>query len=645
MAKRAALLVLACVAGGWLPAAARAQLVFGIVQVGDVEVTVGQRHQPYTNIQHGYTEYLVSVRNTSQRIPHEVRLVLMREGSWYAPGPFIESIRRTVHVEPGAVVPVPLLQPNLPAAGNGLEVTVDGQADRGWVAVSVRSGPAIYADIHVSLLSSKGIGAARYETEWCEPKDGPQALDGQAGYAIRSAMFSQGGNYEVVSSASDVKDWSTRWLAYSSYDLVFLTADEVRAIAGTAVWSALVRYVECGGCLLVVGPWEPPAGWRPHTGTGVWVPALSGTKMVGLLSAPHGAGPLVALSARAAEGPDLGTYQAGFGQCLVYRGPKPELGWKPRHYEHIHQVCSQTAAALGPPRSATQANHAFPVAANVETPVRPLFLMMLLFAIAIGPVNLYLLARAKRRVWMLGTVPGIALVTCLAVFGTMLAVEGWHARTRTEGLTLLDESSGRASTIGWTAFYTPLTPRGGLHFSADTDLEPQLAGYSSRFGPRSVEWTDHEQHLTSGWVTARVPAHFRVRKSEAGRPEHLAVSRGPDGSRTVTNHLGTGLRRLWLADASGTVYTASDVVAGGTANLEPAGAAGGEGEVLRRLFVSDWTNLYDTLTESPQDYLRPGCYLAALEGSPFLEPGLDDAQNRVTNMVVYGILKEPADAD
>ena len=46
---------------------------------------------------------------------------------------------------------------------------------------------------------------------------------------------------------------------------------------------------------------------------------------------------------------------------------------------------------------------------------------------------------------------------------------------RAEGLTVLDEAAGRASTVGWIGFYTPLAPRDGLHFSPDTELTPQVA--------------------------------------------------------------------------------------------------------------------------------------------------------------------------
>src|SRR5262249_22639553 len=125
-------------------------------------------------------------------------------------------------------------------------------------------------------------------------------------------------------------------------------------------------------------------------------------------------------------------------------------------------------------RSPADANDVFPVVEGMETPVRGLFVVMLVFAVTIGPVNLYLLARARRRIWMLWTVPLLALATCRAVFGYMVSVEGWHGHARTESLTVLDEASGRASTIGWTGFYTPLAPLDGLHFSRDTELTPQL---------------------------------------------------------------------------------------------------------------------------------------------------------------------------
>ena len=78
---------------------------------------------------------------------------------------------------------------------------------------------------------------------------------------------------------------------------------------------------------------------------------------------------------------------------------------------------------------------------------------MIVFVIVIGPVNLSLLSRWKRRLWLLWTVPAIAGITVAAVFGYMLVAEGWSRHIRTDIITVKDETTGRATTIGWTAFY------------------------------------------------------------------------------------------------------------------------------------------------------------------------------------------------
>ena len=65
------------------------------------------------------------------------------------------------------------------------------------------------------------------------------------------------------------------------------------------------------------------------------------------------------------------------------------------------------------------ANRAFPVVEDIGVPVRGLLALMFLFALAIGPVNMFVLARKKRKLWLFWTVPVISFVTCLAVLGYM----------------------------------------------------------------------------------------------------------------------------------------------------------------------------------------------------------------------------------
>ncbi|MEJ0091569.1 MAG: hypothetical protein WDM80_17710 [Limisphaerales bacterium] len=106
----------------------------------------------------------------------------------------------------------------------------------------------------------------------------------------------------------------------------------------------------------------------------------------------------------------------------------------------------------------------------MKIPVRGIVIIMLAFVIIIGPVNIILLNRRKRRTWMLWTIPAISVVTTLIVFAYSLLREGITPDTRISGLTMLDQPNHVASTIGVTAFYCPLTPGGGLRF----DTKPRL---------------------------------------------------------------------------------------------------------------------------------------------------------------------------
>ncbi|HKC87307.1 MAG TPA: hypothetical protein VKG02_15085, partial [Blastocatellia bacterium] len=211
---------------------------------------------------------------------------------------------------------------------------------------------------------------------------------------------------------------------------------------------------------------------------------------------------------------------------------------------------------------------------------------------------------------------------------------------RAEAFTILDESSHRASTIGWIAFYAPITPSEGLHFSYDTELTPvtpQMWSYYGRGGNRTIDLSN-DQHLDSGWITARVPVYFRFRKSETRR-ERLTIRHEGDGAISVVNGLGADVRKLWLADRNGEIYSANEIRAGAEAKLSLTNRklvdyrAG-----MRELFTSnDWPGKMKEVESSPQRFLAPGCYLAALDAGPFVEEGLKNVGTRKGRALVYGI--------
>jgi hypothetical protein len=602
--------------------------VFGDITVSPEPMPAFQQPPSY-----GYIEYRITLTNKSTTDAHRVTLDIPRyKGSWY--NHYLRSLRRTVEVGPSSSVTVSLWQPNLPIPGSGVDVIIDGR--------SQTQTPLKTVQMNLNQLQQRGSGNSPYYQyrNWTSITSfnnyrpcvlvspnvkGTLETSVNTGGNIPLPPGTQGrpgnyfwsGNVKFYRLTTPVTAWSSRWLGYSCYAGIVVASDDLKALnaSGTKqskeILTALWRYTECGGTLLIVGPAQVPEPWE----------------------------------SRRQELNGLTSYYAGFGRCLVM--PTTDITkWQVRHWRPIVESWLQTEMPWPQIHAPVSANTLFPVVDSLEVPVRGLFLVMLFFGLTIGPGNLYVLSRAKRRLWMLWTVPAVSLATCTAIFAYMISTEGLQGHVRTEGLTILDETNQRATSVGWTAFYSPLTPGDGLHFGYDTELIPHLADsgrYRGSRTPRDIDWTT-EQHLAAGWITARVPALFLVRKSES-RSERVTVSRDESGALTLENKLGAEIRQVCLADKNGRTYTAEQVAAGGQAVLKPRAAEASDlsknVEALRSAYLADWLEQAESLTTSPERYLMPGCYIAQLAAAPFIEEGLRGADMSKRSLVVYGIMKEP----
>jgi amino acid transporter len=271
---------------------------------------------------------------------------------------------------------------------------------------------------------------------------------------------------------------------------------------------------------------------------------------------------------------------------------------------------------------------------------------MLFFVIIIGPINLLVLAKKKKRMWLLWTVPVISLNTCFAVSAYSLFSEGWGGRARYLSYTILDERSHRAATIGVNAFYAPLTPGDGLRYAPETEVSVQTGRYSYSYDStpnRSSDWTD-DQHLETGWVTARTPAHFTIRRNETRR-ERMTITRGGDGSVSIVNGLGVAITNIKFADEKGMIYTGSNIAAGSSVILELTNErVSPRHGVTRQGFAGDWIAFVQRPLGAG-DLPRPMTYVADLETCPFLEDGLKGVKQKKCEARVLGIMKGPGDED
>ncbi|MBN1675729.1 MAG: hypothetical protein JXR37_32095 [Kiritimatiellae bacterium] len=584
------LVVLAAVA--FVPVPARAAERFGPMTVSPLSTQVGESP-------HGYVEHRVLVENSSLTEAHRVRLLLPKRS--FASGNHIRSITRSAVVAPRSSMTVSLLQPPLAVQGDERMVVVIDGRHAGDVAVPYPIGQHIARWNRKSafnVLLSRAVNRDDFE------KNFQNSLYAQVRRSSRGSRRSREKEFELVKAESDVRNWTTSWLGWTCYDGVVVTEADLQDMP-SAVRAALWRYVECGGSLLVIGDFAVPEPW----------PRLA-------CEAP----------------PGLKAWYVGFGQVIASPQAAGEhLGREQLLY--VRKAWIESRQPWAGVSNAGEANRVFPVVDDVGVSIRFLFLLMLGFAVVIGPVNFIILLRKKKLIWMLWTVPAVSVLTSLLIVVYAWVSEGIRPVMRVETLTILDQRAHRASTLGLLAYYCPLTPRGGLHFGYDTELTPEVETRTYGAGAgRDVDWSA-DQHFRSGWISARLPAHFMIRKSEQRR-ERLELMRQPDGSLAALNGLGTDIRSLWLADGDGRVYACGGIPAGKRGTLlAEAEAAGNELGRLRRAYHKvKWQDNYAGFTNAPAQSLLAGTYIATLDACPFLEKGLERVGRSRERSVVYGIL-------
>jgi len=411
---------------------------------------------------------------------------------------------------------------------------------------------------------------------------------------------------ESLRAESPVSEWSENWLAYSPFDAVVLNAADMAAMS-PAVLAAIGDYLSAGGNVVLSGKTDLPAVWHP------------------------------AQKKNLRDGVE---YNVGFGRCFAFSSENPAV-LDSKSVQTLRDAVREAARYWQTlPADSGAANAAMPVVENIKIPTRGIVVIMLAFIIIIGPVNIIYLNRRKRRTWMLWTIPAISFATTLIVFAYSLLREGITPDTRIAGLTVIDQASHHATTSGATAFYCPLTPSGGLHFDYETEATSLVShGYGSGTS-REVDWTQ-SQHFSRGWVSARVPVHFHLRKSETRRERIQVVNE--NGKLQVVNGLGAPIKSLWVADADMNIYAATSVAAGQKAGLIPSP----QSQPAERSGVNGlWHEITYVARPDPLDggagkFLTPNSYIAVLDGNPFIENALGSASSpkrTKSSAIVFGIL-------
>jgi hypothetical protein len=573
---------------------------------------------------YGYVSYRVVVSNRSKRA-HRVRVQIPASSYGYGSNEVIDRMTQTVEVGPGEATSFEMLQPPLPIQGSGAAIYIDGARQRRNVNVNMASHMG-YGVTHLVMVS-RDVGAVLKDNidKAIEAEGKSGSVSG--GYGGYGGGYGGGGNnYTLAREPRPVGEWGTRWLGYTRYMAVMMT-DRDFASMPAELSNALRSYVLAGGTLAVVYSTDDPP-------------------LLGDWSQRWPASQVLAPDARFDGSADygLGTVR------LIQSGPAEE--WDSDKWIELLRQWQGIATSRSAVRDTESANRDFPIVEGQVTPAVGLLWVMLLFSVVIGPVNVVVLWMMKRRMWLLVTVPVIALFFSGAVMVYALLSEGITPQARTSAVTLLDQRSHWAVTVGVSGYYAPLTPAGGLRYDENTLITPQVDRYGYGYyggsgGGRSRSLdTTHGQHLVSGWVAARIPAHFVLRKSESRR-ERLEISTDSDGAVSVVNGLGSDITQLILIDPDGVKWIAKDILAGQSTALTPSDPGTGaraDGtfhitSIAELIRGDDW-GAADKINRNPEDFLPPGSYYARLAGTPFLKSGLENLKEHRTDCVVLGYFGE-----
>ncbi|HIL24606.1 MAG TPA: hypothetical protein EYG19_04320 [Verrucomicrobia bacterium] len=583
---------------------------------------------------HGYAAHQFELENLST-ISRTVTIQLPQEN--YGNRANIEDLRRTVTLGPKSRKVVSLYQPPLPIDyyDPTARFTVDGETRvlNDAFSAHVDSSDSFGNYHQVVVLASRSWSSSKLLMP--APSSGGTPL------------------FRVDVAKGLISQWPHHWLAFSGFDGMLLRAKEWNA-APAEVRQAITQYVRAGGRLFVVGTIPLPTDARMLSADQMEkrrASAESFSESIDSFSSAHsktgfypeemGEEETVhenhAVPTQGAASSTVFALGWGLIRIVDASADKDEIdqGIKQvleAHYAGEYNLIPALVSVLAGAQNLGSFDDFFSIVDDASVPVRLMIVILIGFVVIAGPVNLVLLHKLKRRTWFLWTLPAVSILTSAIVFGTALLNEGFTPTVRRDVITILNQESQQASTIGALGIYAPVSP-GNLEFSAHTEVTPLLSSHGQDSGSnRGVDWSKG-QSFTGKWVASRVPAHFALRKSEP-RKERLSVT-WKGGTPTVVNSLSANINQLWLANARGNIFESTNLRAGQRAELQ---------RVAGMQTVIDYVNtdfLLSTHKDTPEsDYpknLAPGTYLAQMDGSPFMENPIGRGQLK-THALVFGVL-------
>ena len=299
-------------------------------------------------------------------------------------------------------------------------------------------------------------------------------------------------------------------------------------------------YVGVAPELIEMGPRELPTDWRMLTTfsmitvDGDWVDSMSGELQEALRRYAYAGGTVAIASPEAlpagvlrdlAEQARQQVLQHGLGYVIGL----PPFGRDTTSSEALLTQVPTLGAALWP-----ASPELFPVQ-EIEglgkAPVTVFVLIILCFAVLVGPVNFLMLRRRKQPLLALLTVPVLGFGTTLVILAYGIMHDGFAVRGVARSCTLLDQGNHQAVSVNLASLFAGMAPS-DLTMAADSMLLSVRAGFDSEKYLDRWSWDANSQRLDGGVLPSRTVTPL------------LSVQQGPVRERLTVRERGDALEVL-----------------------------------------------------------------------------------------------------
>jgi len=525
----------------------------------------------------------------------------------------ISDISGKVTVEGFSKAMIALPQPSLALSGRGFTVAEDGY-ESSQFNLQANEYEKWNSDELPTLLLSRTLSGEQLTANFSGIVETA---------ATKSGRHYPGGSRSLtpLRLTLDPEAWPSDWLDYTPFDACLIAAEDYTRMPDR-VCSALRAYASAGGTVVLVGTTNMPPEW-----------------VEGRSASPS------------LERPDAAVFSSrfGFGRILLVRDSTIESWGKEiqtvlmESFEKSNSSWS-TYPVWNGHRAMSSAGIAncmkdIPVGGDLHVPVNVFFFLLLAFAVVAGPLAVMLAAKYNRRMYLLWAVPLFGVVFSGVIFVSIIMMEGVTPTLRRQAITLLDQTTRHAVTLGAVGVYAPTTLKDGLFFDNGSEVSP--IAYTQIKGARIV--CGQRQQYLGGWVPPRMAGFFRIRRSES-RAERIVVEEKDDGSVEVVNALGAPLEWLRLWDSTGKLHSIEKLAPGEKRVLSRKDDEAPRAMKLKidgetSVGAYEWLQATAYSTEAPGWKFTevavasstacaavPRTYIAKLAGCPFIGNPLEDVK-------------------